>query len=308
MTNVKYVSSVKNPLIKPCPCAKNHKSCGYFVISQIVGCPYNCVYCYLSTFYGEDEIVVVTDEDRILKETKELMDSNPRSLRIGTGEFSDSLSMPEAVSIAKKLVKLFSGQKKDLLELKTKSTNVSELLDLDHNGQTVIGWSVNPECIAKTEEPNAPTLPQRLKAAKECAKAGYSISFHFDPIIYFRGWEGEYAGVVEQIFDNVPARQIAWISLGGLRFPIKQKDIMLNKYETKIVFSYLEQGQDNKLRYPKNLRIDLFTHVCEIIHKQDKDLYLYLCMEEKTVIESLDHFINRGRFSGYFDWELNSQK
>ncbi|NQU18067.1 MAG: hypothetical protein HQ564_08390 [Candidatus Saganbacteria bacterium] len=295
MKLIKHISSVKNPLIKPCPCAKGHRSCGYIVISQIINCPYNCSYCYLQTFYGKDEIVVVTDEDKILRETKEYMDASDHPLRIGTGEFSDSLAIPEAVSLAKKLVKLFSEQDKHLLELKTKSTNVDQLLDLDHKGRTVVGWSLNPESIAKTEEPDAPSLKERLMAAKRCAEAGYFISFHFDPIIAGNG--REYEGVVGEIREYVDPRQIAWISLGALRFPAKQKEVIQKKHNnSRIDFSQMIQGKDNKLRYPSEVRKELFANLRAAVSKYlSDDIYVYLCMEE-------DGVEGRGKFAEYFAW------
>jgi len=281
----KYLSSVKNPLVKPCPCAKNHISCGYVVISQIIGCPYNCSYCYLQTFYGKEEIAIVTDEAEILRQTKEYMEHSPQSLRIGTGEFSDSLAITEAAALAQKLVRLFAGQERHLLELKTKSVNIEGLLDLEHNQKTVVAWSLNPESIAKTEESDAPSPVERLEAAKKCAEAGYQIGFHFDPIIFFDGWEREYEGIVGKIGEYVLPKQIAWISLGALRFPVKQKEVIQKKHRhSRIDFARMIQGKDNKLRYPVPLRIELFNRLAETIYRLlSKEIDLYLCMEEREV-------------------------
>ncbi len=280
---VKFIDNVKGPLIKPCPCAKNHIPCNYAVISHIINCQYNCTYCYLHTFFGKDEIVVYRNKDKIISEVKEYIENSKDALRIGTGEFSDSLAIPEAVSLARDLIKLFASQNRHLLELKTKSDCIEELLDLDSKGQTAIAWSLNPQTIVDSEEHGAVSLEKRLSAAIRCINAGYKTAFHFDPIIYFDGWREEYKKVVDAVFSTIAPQDILWISLGGLRFPTAQRKIIETKFKSSLSFDYLEKGRDNKLRYPEDLRVELFSHLYNLIGASSKDVYVYLCMETESV-------------------------
>ena len=249
----------------------------------IINCPFNCSYCFLHTFFGKDEIVIFKDEAEVVAQVKAYLKQAKEPLHIGTGEYSDSLALPEAVSLGKALALVFADQDKHLLELKTKSTNIDQLLDLDHKGKTVIAWSVNPEKVAREEEWGAPGLAERLKAAEKVASSGYPVAFHFDPIIYYPGWQDDYAEVVNQVFTHVDESQIAWISLGALRFPEKQKIIMIDKFKTKISFDHFEKGIDNKLRYPVPLRVELFTYLYNQIRSRSKQVYVYLCMESPEV-------------------------
>ncbi|MDD5382215.1 MAG: hypothetical protein PHH60_00975 [Candidatus Margulisbacteria bacterium] len=254
---IKYIDKVKRPIIGPCPCAVGHISCGYTVISQILGCPYNCSYCFLHTFYGRDEIVIYDNEKDILDQVANYLAKAKQPLRVGTGQYSDSLALPEAVSLAVKLVNLFAGQKEHTFELKTKSANIDQLLSLDHRDRTVVAWSVNPEQIVRTEELGTEELKNRISAAKKCVAAGYPVAFHFDPIILYDGWEGDYQAVVDLIFSTVGPEHIAWISLGALRY--------------------------KKKRYPETVRIDLFRKMDRFIRAHSKDVKVYLCMESQAV-------------------------
>jgi len=121
-----------------------HVSCNYTVISHIIGCPFDCTYCFLHTFYGKDEIVVYNNEEDIIRQVENYLKEADGPQRLGTGQYSDSLAMSEARSLAVKLVKFFAQQKDHIFELKTKSDQVDDLLDLDHQGRTVVAWSFNP--------------------------------------------------------------------------------------------------------------------------------------------------------------------
>jgi len=256
MKKIKRINKVKLPLVRPCPCAIDHISCGYYNISHILGCPYNCSYCFLHSYYGKDEIVVYDNDVELLRQTAEFLRKQQTPCRVGTGQYSDSLALDLKTGMSKKLIELFARQDKHLLELKTKSANVDHLLGLNHNRKTVIAWSVNPQKIVANNEHGAVSLSKRLQAAKKCAKAGYPVAFHFDPIIAYDGWDKDYAKVVDLIFE-LPDKAIAWISLGALRY--KQN------------------------RYPEEKRIEIFNEMASFIRQHSFFVYLYLCMENKNV-------------------------
>lgn len=288
MKLIKYLEQVKGPLIKPCPGAKNHYCCNLVVVSQVLNCPYNCSYCFLHAFFGKDEIVIVRDEEAIVAQVKDYLAKAGEPLRVCTGEYSDSLAIPEAVSLGKKLVSLFAGQTDHLLELKTKSANIEKLLSLEHNGRAVVSWSVNPEKIVAREELGTPSLAERLEAARQVVAAGYPVAFHFDPIIHYEGWENDYREVVGQIFGAVKEKDIAWISLGTLRYQQKMKGIVERKFpHSKITSGEQEIGEDNKYRYLQPVREEMFRKMAGYIRRQSALVYLYLCMESPEVWQNV---------------------
>jgi spore photoproduct lyase len=254
---IKKISKIKQPVIRPCPCVVDNLSCGYIIISHILGCPFDCSYCFLKTFYGQDEIVVYDNHDDIIDQVSSFMKKAEQPLRIGTGQYSDSLALPEARELGKRLVELFAGQEKHLLELKTKSQAVAEFLNLNHNGKTVMAWSVNPDRVIEAEEIGTEGLGARIEAAKRCVAAGYKVAFHFDPIYHYDGWENDYRAVVDRIFQAIKPQDIAWISLGALRY--------------------------KKKRYPEEVRIEIFKTLFQAIRAYAPDVYVYLCMESDDI-------------------------
>jgi spore photoproduct lyase len=210
---------------------------------------------------------------------------NPRqNIRIGTGEFTDSLALDSLTGYSRLLIDFFSHKDSAILELKTKSNNVDSILDLKHNRKTVVSWSLNPQALVDSDDWKTSALKERLTAAKKCCQAGYSVSFHFDPIIYSRNWEVLYKELVDRLFREVKPENIAWISLGTFRFPPYLKTIIEQRFpESKILDEELVLGFDRKLRYSSRQRIFIYKKMYSWIRKHSQDLLVYLCMEPKEI-------------------------
>ena len=103
-------------------------------------------------------------------------------------------------------------------------------------------------------------------------------------MIYFKGWEKEYSSVIDLLFSKIRPRDIAWISIGTLRFKPELKQTIENRFpENKILDEELLPGYDNKLRYPYGLRYNIYKFMLDAFKKHSKKLPLYLCMEESSM-------------------------
>ncbi len=210
-------------------------------------------------------------------------------------------------------MKGFSSLPNAVLELKTKSADVEGLLELNHNGHTVVSWSLNPQEIIDMEEHGTASLPKRLEAMKVVVNAGYLVGIHLDPMILYQDWRRGYKDLIEMIFNNVDARRIAWISIGSLRFnPEMKKTIESNFPSSSITASEMITGPDGKTRYVKPIRVEMYKFVFEAISRyNDKfPIPIYLCMERQEVWKRvmgyspnstahLDHLITKSLLKRY---------
>ncbi len=120
--------------------------CNVKVLAAVSNCPYECSCCFLQNYLTDTTLSVVADTDALLREVDEKTSKQPgRLFRAGTWELGDSLALEALTGTAAELVCAFAKRPNLLLELKTKSAQVSGLLDLPHNGRTVVSWTVNPE-------------------------------------------------------------------------------------------------------------------------------------------------------------------
>ena len=283
--SILVVEPYKGPLVKDCPGTRHHICCGYKIINVVTNCPMDCSYCILQGYLNNPCVTVHPQMDKIFEEVGACLDRHQGMyVRFGTGELSDSLVIDNAVGFAREAVPFFARTMFGILELKTKAADVSHLLPLEHNGKTVVSWSLNPPAIVEKEELHTATLTDRLRAARACHDAGYALGFHFDPLIYYAGWERDYRETVDLLFDFVSPARIMWISLGGLRYPPALKNTATARFpDTSIFTGEFVTGEDGKYRYLKGIRIDMYRKVCSWLHEYDPSLFVYLCMERDDV-------------------------
>lgn len=281
-----YLAKQKGKFIKPCPCTPGMIGCGYLIINSILGCPIDCSYCILQAYLDDPWITIFVNEDQLERSLRPLLKpSLPLGLRLGTGELSDSLALEPLTGQAQRLSQIFFKSCRTILELKTKTTYIEPWLDWPPSPFIVFAWSLNAETIAQEEEKGAATVKERIEAAAELALKGHPVGFHFDPLIYFPGWEREYEKVVKKLLTLIPPERIRWISLGSLRYPLNFRKIILSRFRLKPIFTgEMVVGRDGKLRYFKPLRLKIYSRLYEMICDYGGEkVPLYFCMEDEEV-------------------------
>jgi spore photoproduct lyase len=271
--------------LKPCPGTQNYVCCGYYFLNVATNCDVNCTYCILQGYLNIPFMVVYTNIEDAFRELDGVLGAVKFPLyRIGTGELTDSLTLEHITHMSERLVPYFAEKKNAILELKTKTTQIDWLLSLDHRRKVIVAWSLNPDAVIQAEEKNAPSLAERLSAAQKVEAAGYRLAFHFDPMIHYPDWESGYREVVERLFDAVHPENIAWISLGALRYPAPMDRVIRENHpESRIVLGELVPGKDGKLRYFRPIRQQMFRKMIDWVKARAPQVTLYFCMESPEV-------------------------
>ncbi|MBN2333481.1 MAG: DNA photolyase [Deltaproteobacteria bacterium] len=277
----------RGKFFKPCPgTAENYRCCLYQILHLGLGCSIGCSYCVLQGYLNNPFITQFVNLDDALRELDEVFSSHPDSFfRIGTGEFTDSLFMDPLTRLSAKLVPYFARQTHAVLELKTKSVAVDNLLQLEGEvGETIVSWSLNAPSVVAREELGAPSLKQRLAAAARCRQRGYRIGLHFDPLVFFPGWQQEYRETVRLIFDYLAPDDIIWISLGAFRYLPPMKEAIKEQHpESSIIYQEFVRGLDGKMRYFSGIRRAMYRHLVAEIRQHAPDVFLYFCMEHERL-------------------------
>jgi spore photoproduct lyase len=285
-----YLTAQQGRFVRDCPGATSRNAasqlcCGYLIVDLIYNCNYDCTYCYLQSYVNAPYLTVYANVERLFDELAAVLRARSDTLvRIGSGEFSDSLSLDPLTGYTRLLVPFLRQFPNVLFELKTKSDLVEHLLDLDPQGRVMVSWSLNPEPVVRREEHKTASLAARLRAAQRCREAGYRIGVHFDPLLYYPGWEAEYEPFVEQVFTALDPADITYMSLGSLRFASGLDKIVRQRFpKSRLMYAELLPGADGKMRYFKPLRTAMYTRMLGWIRRYTADPQLYLCMESHEI-------------------------
>ncbi len=291
-----FVTPFKGQFFKRCPGSRPGLACcNYFVLNWGLQCDMNCSYCYLQSFINTPVLTLYSNLDDALTELRAMAADGlgAQKLRIGTGETVDSLSLDPLTLFSHDLIAFFRDYPNWALEFKTKSALVDQFLEVEHAGNVIASWSINPEHVIQREEHGTASLTARLDAAEKCRSRGYQIAFHIDPMIWHPEWETNYGQLVDEIHRRFTPRDVPYMSVGALRFQPEQKAIMRERFGMKSYVTAAETfvSQDGKLRYDEKLRQKMFRFVLDRFRAHSPDWRLFMCMETpeawlKTVGES----------------------
>lgn len=276
-----FIIREKFDFFKKCPCSFKSVSCGYHVINLGSGCLSECVYCFLQNYINSPGIVLPANIEDFFETFKKYK----QNIRLGSGELTDSLIFDHITGYSPKIIEFFKHYPESIFEFKTKSNNIKLLTSVIPGNNIVVSWSINPQFIIDSCEFYTSSLSERFEAAMTCVNSGYKVGFHFDPIIYYDDWEKDYRNLVNEIFDRIDADRITWLSLGMLRLTPRLRKIIENRFpENTILDGELVLGYDEKYRYPKKLRYNVYKKLSGWIKKRAPKIFLYLCMEGRKLI------------------------
>lgn len=275
----------KGRFLRPCPGAKSYRCCGYRIVHIGEGCPMDCTYCILKAYLRTDDLTVFANTPAMFAELGEIFGRDrSRRFRVGTGEFADSLALEAITGHTAELLEFLRPYDNVVLELKTKTDDLSWMAAEPRPDRALAAFSVNAPAIVAAQERGAPPLSARLAAAREAARAGFGVCLHFDPIVPHPGWEQGYAATVDMIASFLRPRDIVYVSLGSLRFlpdlpaGLAARGILPDYYINEFVTDL-----DGKRRLARPLRVRQFRHVAGLLHKYGLAGKLYLCMESDEV-------------------------
>jgi len=279
-----YITPFKGQFFKRCPGASQRKAltcCNYYVLNLGLQCNMNCSYCYLQSYLTTPVMTIFSNIDDALAELNEIsLEHGSKHIRVGTGEVIDSLSLDPITHYSHSLIKFFSQQTHWKLEFKTKSHHVDQFLDCDHRGNVIVSWSINPQAVIEKEEHGTASLEERLQAAEKCARRGFPIAFHMDPMIYHENWKANYEDLIQELSSRFRHVDVQGISVGTLRFQPEQRHMMRERFGMK---SWVTQAEvflsdSGKLRYDSKLRTNMFKFAVDRF-KHHSPWPVTICME-----------------------------
>ncbi len=263
-----------------CPVASEKtRCCNLLTLDAVESCGFDCSYCSIQSFYNQNTITFDANfKDKLLNLQ---LDPN-KTYHIGTGQASDSLMFGNREGILDALFEFARKNPNVILEFKTKSDNISYLLENDVPKNILCTWSLNTPTIIQNEEHLTASLDKRIAAARKVADKGVKVGFHFHPIVEYVGYLDEYQEVYNQLILQFKPSEVALVSFGTLTF-IKPviKQLREREFRSKIT-QIPHEDASGKTSYPQATKIEMFSHAYNSFQEWQKGedrVFFYLCME-----------------------------
>ena len=267
-----------------CPVASPRTlCCNLQTLDAVDNCGYGCSYCSIQSFFDGKQIRF---DKGFADKLKSLELDAEKTYHIGTGQSSDSLMWGNSHGVLDAVIDFARANPNVILELKTKSANVSHLLRANAPKNIICTWSLNTPTLIQFEEHGTAALDKRLDAARKVSDAGYLVGFHFHPIVHYDNWQQDYQQVVEQLGSLFKPEEVALVSMGTLTY-IKSvmREIRKRAIPTQILKMPMVDT-NGKQSYPDEIKLSLFSHVYNCFPESWKrDVFFYLCMENQRLWE-----------------------
>ncbi len=227
------------------------------------GCPAHCQYCYLAgslsgppvtrAYANLPEILEalrpyaghgsVTSRSRTRAHEGTTFEAScytdPLTIEHLTGALEESIRFfgawePQAGPQPDSHVQPGGAQPAPTVQLRftTKFDAVTRLLALPHHGRTRVRFSVNARSVSRDVEGGTASVPQRLKALRSMALAGYPVGLTVAPIMPVENWQLEYDDLFRAVAEAVSGidRLDLTAELITHRFTPSSKEVLVGWY------------------------------------------------------------------------------
>lgn len=211
----------------------------FFYASSVMGCLYDCDYCYLQGLYPSANTVLFVNLDDALAQLLPFLE---KDTLVATSYDTDTLAIESLSGQTREWIEFAEHHENLHLEIRTKSANFKPLRNLKPNKRVILAWTLSPQSIIDRYEHATPSLAQRLRAIKEAVNAGWSVRICIDPVIYTDDFETLYPDLIDTLFEHIDPSVIAHLTLGSFRLSqahlrslkkLRRSDVAFYPYEVR---------------------------------------------------------------------------
>ncbi|MHB1949266.1 MAG: SPL family radical SAM protein [Gammaproteobacteria bacterium] len=248
-----------------------------YYFSHMLNCLYDCRYCFLQGMYSSANYVVFVNYEDFMSDIKNMSQNTLSPNYFFSGYDCDSLAYEPVTLFLKEFIPFFRELNNSILELRTKSTNIKELLRQEPYSHCIVAFSFTPDLISQTVEHKVPSVEKRLQALKEVAEKGWPIGLRFDPLIYHPQFKELYEALITDIFQKIKSEVIHSVSIGPLRFPDKMYQKITQLYPDDPLLSQPLYKQGNIFSYREEIENCMKDWIQFLLKKHIPQTLLFEC-------------------------------
>ena len=231
-----------------------------FYFSHMLNCLYDCRYCFLQgMFRSANYLLFINYEDFADAIEEKINGLGDKTGYFFSGYDCDSLAMEPVTGFARYFLPLFRRFPQAIIELRTKSTQIRSLLDMEPFENCVVAFSFTPQEVSEKLEHKVPTIERRLDAMRRLQDHGWNIGLRFDPLIYQPNFKPQYRGLFQKIFSSLNTDAIHSVNIGAFRIPDNYFKKIVRLYPDEKLFAQSFEKTNGLVSYPSALEEHMIT-------------------------------------------------
>ncbi|TGM59034.1 SPL family radical SAM protein [Leptospira vanthielii] len=222
----------------------------FYYNTLALNCIYDCEYCYLQGMFPSANLVLFVNWEDFFSSTKDFLEEN-KSLYLALSYDTDLLALESFFPATKAWLKFAESQPNLSLEIRTKSTNYSQIAKFAPNPNVILAWTLSPQTIIETIEHGTPSLQARLKAVNQAVSDGWNVRICIDPILRVPNWQTHYQSLADKLGKELKIEGITDISFGGFRMNIDFLKRMVEVRKDSSILFHAFEKKDKIVSYSK---------------------------------------------------------
>jgi len=194
-----------------------------------------------------------------------------------SGYDCDSLAMEPITGFIGAALPVFASLPQAQLEIRTKSTQIRNLVAADPIDNCVVAFSFTPDEISRAVEHKVPSVDKRIHAIEKLQRLGWRIGLRLDPLIYTQDYERHYRQLIDSLFARINAAQVHSVSVGEFRLPRDFFRKMVRIYPCEKLFAGPLELADGQVSYPESIEGSLRDSVLTALREHVEDERIFLC-------------------------------
>jgi len=252
------LANKKGKLVLPAPAEYNIGGQHNYYFSHMLNCIYDCRYCFLQGMYKSAHNILFVnyiDIHQAIVNTIEQHSDSP--VYFFSGYDCDSLALEPISGFIENILPLFRKYPQAYLELRTKSTQIRNLMAIEPIQNCIVAFSLSDEQSSTEIEHKTPSLQKRINALVKLQNHGWPIGLRFDPLIFNPDYKNRYRELFKQVFSQLDSRKIHSVSLGSLRLPTAFFKKISALYPEEILFARPFVANNKQMAYTNEIAAPL---------------------------------------------------
>lgn len=233
-------------LVLPAPPGYGFSNDASYYFSHMYNCVYDCRYCFLQGMYRSAHHVLFTNYEDFADQI-EATSRESRQPVFYSGYDCDSLALEPVSRFIAFFTEWLAGRPGLTIEVRTKSTQVRDLLKREPLQNCVIAMSFMPQGGHERWERRVPSIQKRIEVLRRLQQQGWPVALRFEPVIYSPEFRREYDDLFTAVFGRLNAAAIHSVSLGLFRMPKHYLAEITRLYPDEPLFARSFMEQDGEL-------------------------------------------------------------